>query len=164
MYIGLFNPNIRPLICVCELWWLLERYDIECEFERWYGWMEDMWWCQNGSRAGSGGVAGRLKALGLGDFDNRTTWPAVEASQVLADPGRVMDVLGVPESQRDSFCERVDKFRVTYLARMPGRAAYTTNHAMRPAWFSRTRPASVWTLINQSPRISTQVRRAGIAS
>jgi len=126
--------------------------------------MEDQWWCGNGSRAGSGGVAGRLKALGLGDFDNRTTWPGVEASQVLADPGRVMDLLGVPEEERDSFCATVDKFKVTHLARAPGRAAYTTNHAARPPWFSRTRPASAWSLINQSSRISTQARCAGIAS
>ena len=28
--------------------------------------MEDQWWCDNGSLAGSGGVAGRLKALGFG--------------------------------------------------------------------------------------------------
>jgi len=33
-YIGLFNPNIRPLICCCELWHLSEKYGIEIEWER----------------------------------------------------------------------------------------------------------------------------------
>ena len=69
--------------------------------------MEDMWWCDGGSRAGSGGVAGRLKALGLGDFDNRTTWPGVDAAELPdVDMERVVDELGRdrfsldPESSR----------------------------------------------------------------
>jgi hypothetical protein len=33
-----------------------------------YGWMEDQWWWSTGSKAGSGGIAGRLKALGLGIY------------------------------------------------------------------------------------------------
>ena len=128
--------------------------------------MEDMWWCDGGSRAGSGGVAGRLKALGLGDFDNRTTWPGVDAAELPdADMERVADLLDLDDpEERKRVLGAIQAFKVTYLACMPGRAAYTTNHASRPAFVSRTRPASAWSLINQSPRISTQARRAGTAS
>ena len=128
--------------------------------------MEDQWWCQQGSRAGSGGVAGRLKALGLGDFDNRTTWPGVDAAELPdVDMERVADLLDLDDpEERKRVLGAIQAFKVTYLAKFPGRAAYTTNHAARPAWFSRTRPVSAWALINQSPRISTQARRAGSAS
>ena len=128
--------------------------------------MEDMWWCDGGSRAGSGGVAGRLKALGLGDFDNRTTWPGVDAAELPdVDMERVADLLDLDDpEERKRVLGAIQAFKVTYLACMPGRAAYTTNHASRPAFVSRTRPASAWSLINQSPRISTQARRAGTAS
>ena len=128
--------------------------------------MEDMWWCDGGSRAGSGGVAGRLKALGLGDFDNRTTWPGVDAAELPdVDMERVADLLDLDDpEERKRVLDATQAFKVTYLPVMPGRAAYTTNHAMRPPWFSRTRPVSAWALINQSPRISTQARRAGTAS
>ena len=128
--------------------------------------MEDQWWCGTGSRAGSGGVAGRLKALGFGVYDNRRSWPGVDAAELPdADMERVADLLDLDDpEERKRVLGAIQAFKVTYLAKFPGRAAYTTNHASRPAWFSRTRPASAWTLINQSPRISTQARRAGTAS
>jgi len=132
MYIGLFNPHIRPLICVCELWWLLDKYGIKCEFERWYGWMEDMWYCENGSVAGSGGIAGRLVKLGLGtttDFAN--SWPEFEQP---ADTERVAQLLGVSkESLRG-----VGPFHKTFLPQKPGRIVYQIHHASRPPWWSRT--------------------------
>jgi len=133
MYIGLFNPNIRPLICVCELWWLLERHDIECEFERWYGWMEDMWYCDNGSIAGSGGVAGRLVKLGLGTYKNTDGWPEVKQP---ANMGRVAALLGVTEDYLRG--NGVGPFYKTYLPVKPGTLVYQIHHASRPPWWSRT--------------------------
>ena len=133
MYIGLFNPNIRPLICVCELWWLLERHDIECEFERWYGWMEDMWWCTNGSVAGSGGIAGRLIKLGLGTYKNTDGWPEVKHP---ANMKRVEALLGVSEGYLRG--NGVGPFYKTYLPEKPGLLVYQIHHASRPPWWSRT--------------------------
>ena len=133
MYIGLFNPNVRPLICVCELWWVLERYGIECEFERWYGWMEDMWWCDSGSIAGSGGIAGRLVKLGLGTYKNTDGWPEVKQP---ANMGRVAALLGVTEEYLRG--NGVGPFYKTYLAKAPGTLVYQIHHASRPAWWSRT--------------------------
>ena len=53
---------------------------------------------------------------------------------------RVADLLGLPKASaaRQHFHTSVDAFKVTYLADKPGFAAYTTNHAARPAWWSRT--------------------------
>ena len=133
MYIGLFNPNIRPLICVCELWWLLDRHGISCEFERWYGWMEDMWYCDNGSIAGSGGVAGRLVKLGLGTLKNTHGWPEVNQP---ADMGRVAELLGVTEEYLRG--NGVGAFHITYLPQKPGRLVYQIHHASRPPFWSRT--------------------------
>ena len=128
--------------------------------------MEDQWWCDNGSLAGSGGVAGRLKALGFGVDDHRRSWPRVDAAELPdVNMERVADLLDLDDpEERKRVLDAIQAFKVTYLACKPGRAAYTTNHAARPAWFSRTRPVSAWALINQSPRISTQARRAGSAS
>ena len=128
--------------------------------------MEDQWWCGAGSLAGSGGVAGRLRALEVGDYDNRRSWPRVDAAELPdVNMKRVADLLGLDDAEeRKRVLGAIQAFKVTYLAKFPGRAAYTTNHASRPAWFSRTRPVSVWALINQSPRIFTQARRAGTAS
>ena len=128
--------------------------------------MEDQWWCGEGSLAGSGGVAGRLRALELGVDDHRRSWPGVDAADLPdADMERVADLLDLDDpEERKRVLGAIKAFKVTYLAQKPGRAAYTTNHAARPAWFSRTRPVSAWALINQSPRISTQARRAGSAS
>ena len=102
--------------------------------------MEDMWWSDGGSRAGSGGVAGRLKALGLGDFDNRTTWPGIDAAELPdVDMERVADLLDLDDpEERKRVLDAIQAFKVTYLPVTPGRAAYTTNHAARPPWFSRT--------------------------
>jgi hypothetical protein len=133
MYVGLFNPNIRPLICVCELWWLLERHDIECEFERWYGWMEDMWYCTNGSVAGSGGIAGRLVKLGLGTYKNTDGWPEVKHP---ANMKRVEALLGVSEGYLRQ--NGVGPFYKTYLPQKPGALVYQIHHASRPPWWSRT--------------------------
>ncbi len=133
MYIGLFNPHMRPLICVCELWSLLERYDIECEFERWYGWMEDMWWCNNGSVAGSGGIAGRLVKLGLGTYKNTHGWPEVKQP---ANMKRVEALLGVSEGYLRQ--NGVGPFHKTYLPYEPGLLVYQIHHASRPSWWSRT--------------------------
>ena len=128
--------------------------------------MEDQWWCDSGALAGSGGVAGRLRALELGDYDNRRSWPGVDAAELPdVHMERVADLLDLDDpEERKRVLDAIQAFKVTYLACKPGRAAYTTNHAARPAWFSRTRPVSAWALINQSPRISTQARRAGTAS
>ena len=91
-------------------------------------------------RYGSGGVAGRLRALEVGDYDNRRSWPGVDRAELPdVDMERVADLLDLDDpEERKRVLDATQAFKVTYLPVMPGRAAYTTNHAARPPWFSRT--------------------------
>ena len=95
--------------------------------------MEDMWYCSNGSRAGSGGIAGRLLKLGLGTYKNTDGWPEFEQP---ANMGRVAALLGVTEDYLRG--NGVGPFYKTYLPEKPGRLVYQIHHASRPPWWSRT--------------------------